>query len=72
MTKYGKVSDKNRKYFKHLRRDFDVNERVRVTTGVYRDEEGTVVMIDDATIYVDFEKGGPAESFPAWELERCE
>lgn len=48
---YGDVSDKNRRYFKHVKKgpfapvEFDVNDRVRVTVmGPYLDEFGRIVM----------------------------
>lgn len=70
MTKYGQVSEKNRKYFKHLR-TFDVNDRVRVVANnPFTGREGLVVMIDDDSIYVDFEDGEPAVSFSVSGLEK--
>jgi len=73
MTKYGQVSKRNQKYFKHLRRDFDVNDRVRVVANnPFTGREGMVVMVDDDSIYVDFEDGEPATSFSVSGLEKVD
>lgn len=62
MPKYGDVSDKNRKYFKHVKKgpfapaEFDVNDHVRVLTdGPYVLETGRIIMrtlnADDQPLY---------------------